>query len=196
MRTFPDRMITTLQFFESSPINTGGIGFASTRYVATGPLKPSFVSPLPATGFTEFAAVYATYRVLRSRIVLQVTPQNPQALPVNVVIFPGNADPTASVPGATIVSWFTQPYSIKGLCGGFGAPPLTLKHSMTTAKMYGSEAVNTDDNFGALTTLLPVNNWFWGIGLYTLNVPDELALYAVSVYIEHDVQFYDRRRLS
>jgi hypothetical protein len=196
MRTFPDRMITTLEYFEAVSFGIGGVGIASQRYVATSPFKPSFVSSVQPRGYADFAALYASYRVSRSRIRLEVTPSNPEAIPVNIVIYPSNLDQGSSPSSGTLLGWFTQPYAVKHLCGAFGSQPAELRHMMTTAKIYGSEMVNTDDNFAAITSTSPVNNWFWNVCLYTLPIPDETAVYAVSVYIEFDVQFYDRKSNS
>lgn len=191
---FPDRMATTLSFF-SAPSFAPIVGASAYSYR----FQPSsafdvepLIGGLTMPGFDEFAAVYASYRVLGSRIRVKMSGIG--VTPVTVIVLPLNADPTATPTTATIISWRGQPYAISKLTGSAGSPSIEIEHSMTTAKMFGSDMVLSDDNFAALVTASPVNNWYWAVGIYQNFV--FVAQPVVSdIQILVDVQFYDRKYL-
>jgi hypothetical protein len=194
MKSFPDRMITTLQYFEAPSPGLNGISSWGVRFRATSPFDPSFAGSLQAKGFAEFASIYASYRVLKSKIKVIYAPiLNTDS--VSVTVLPLNADPGALPSAATIIGWPTNPYSLTKVAGAGGSPAIELTNTMTTAKMFGSEMVNVDDNFSALTSADPNNNFFWGIGLYgNITYANNGGL--VFVYIDFDVQFFDRKILA
>jgi len=194
MRSFPDRMITTLTFFEAPAPALTGISHWGIRYRATSPFDPSFAGSGQAKGFAEFASIYASYRVLRSTIRVYRVAKTTDSGTLLIAV-PLNADPGSLPTSATVISWPQLPYAQIRVGGSGGAPASEIKMTMTTAKMFGSEMVNTDDNFAALTSTDPVNNFFWGIGLYgnLIYATDGGLMY---VFIDYDVQFYDRKILS
>jgi hypothetical protein len=191
---FPDRMETTLSFFSApsfAPI-TGASAFAF-RYT---PSSAFDVEPLlggiTMPGFDEFAAVYASYRVLSSRIVVKMAGLSTS--PVTLIVLPLNLDPGAAPTVGTIISWRGQPYAKSKLVGSQGSPAVTIVHEMTTAKMFGSNMVLADDNFAALVTASPANNWYWAVAIYQ-NVVFASNPVIADVQVLVNVQFYDRKYL-
>jgi len=191
---FPDRMATTLSFF-SAPSFAPIIGVSAYSYRYQ-PSAAQDVEPLlggiTMPGFDEFAQVYSSYRVLGSRIKCKVSGIG--VTPVTVIVLPLNADPGATPTAAQIISWRGQPYAMSKLTGSAGSPAIEIENSMTTAKIFGSNMVESDDNFAALVSTVPVNNWFWAIGIYQNFV--FVAQPVVSdIQVLVDVQFYDRKYL-
>lgn len=191
---FPDRMITTLKFFSAPIPALVGLSSAAFRYTPTNafdvePLLGGITMP----GFDEFAAVYASYRVLASRITVKVV--GASISPLTVIVLPLNADPGASPAVATIIAWRSSPYAKAMMVGTGGSPAVTIQNSMTTAKIYGSNSVTLDDSFASLVTTGPINNWYWAIGFYQNVVFAANPVYT-DIQIEVDVQFYDRKFLQ
>jgi hypothetical protein len=188
-------MATTLSFFAApsfAPIV--GASSYSYRYQPTGAqdVDPA-LGGITMPGFDEFALVYASYRVLGSRIKCKLS--GISTTPVTVIVVPLNADPGATPTVATIISWRGQPYAISKLTGSAGSPAIEIENSMTTAKMFGSNMVLSDDNFAALVSTVPVNNWFWAIGIYQ-NFVFAAQPVVSDIQILVDVQFYDRKYLA
>jgi len=192
---FPDRMATTLSFFAApsfAPI-VGGSSY-SYRYQPSGAqdVDPA-LGGITMPGFDEFSTVYASYRVLGSRIKVKIS--SVFTAPVTVVVLPLNADPGATTTTATVIAWRGQPYCVSRLTGTAGSPCIEIDNSMTTAKIFGTDMVLSDDNFAALVTTVPVNNWFWAIGIYQ-NFIFSAQPIAADIQILVDVQFYDRKYLA
>jgi hypothetical protein len=191
---FPDRMATTLSFF-SAPSFAPVVGASAYAY-RYAPSNAFDVDPLlggvTMPGFDEFANVYASYRVLGSRIKVKCTGIGTAG--ATIMVLPLNADPGAVVSAATIISWRGQPYCKSKLAGATGSPAIEINNEMTTAKIYASDMVLSDDNFAALVTTAPVNNWYWAVGLYQ-NFVFATQPVVTDVQILVDVQFYDRKYL-
>lgn len=194
IRSFPDRMITTLRFWEQNTPAWTAESFKFFIYRGTSVYDPRLAAGgLSADGFDQFALIYNTYRVLRSRVIVKVASTSTGAVPMTLIVVPLNVDP-GSPSGATIISWANQSYAKMKLAGI--TVPSTITSSMNTARIYGSEAVNTDDNFSSLVSTNPANNWFWCIAIYANAAITATIPYLVDVMVEYDVQFYDRAVLT
>jgi hypothetical protein len=187
-------MSTTLSFF-AAPSFAPIVGSSAYAYrwqpSAAFDVEP-LIGGITMPGFDEFALVYASYRVLRSKIIVKVSGIG--VTPVTVIVLPLNADPTATPSAATIISWRGQPYCKSKLCGSAGSPAVTITSTMTTAKMFGSNMVLTDDAFAALVSTIPTNNWFWAVGIYQ-NFVFTAQPVVSDIQILVDVEFYDRKYL-
>jgi hypothetical protein len=190
---FPDRMFATLQYYEVSNPNYVAAASYNTRFKATSVFDPSFNGSLQPEMFDLFAAVYASYRVRRSRIHIMASAGSAAAVGQNIVVLPLNADPGAAASVGQIIAWFNNPYAKKCVLGAYGSAPTRMSHSMTTQRIFGSKMVEYDDNFAALVTADPVNNWYWTIGVYNNYTITATAPYSISIFIEFDVEFYDRK---
>jgi len=186
----PDRYRTTLRFFKIISFNFTG---TFTQVARFRPSAAFDVDPLVAStsmaGFVELAALYTTYRVLSSKIRVEVVTTS-VANPVMMVVVPTNTDPGGAVSTAYALSSRENPYSRSKMTGLSGAPPSVLASTMSTEKIYGSKAALFDDNFSALVTGNPNNNWYWAIiGLSSVFDPN---LTWLQVTINVDCEFYDR----
>jgi len=140
-------------------------------------------------GFAEAAAIYATYRVIASRIHVTLG-NNSATVPITLMVAPLNADPTNAMSGANVLAMPGQPYCKTRELGLLGSPATIINHKMTTQTIWGDPAIYYDHNFSSLVTTVPANNWFWNVAIYS---PAFIAAQVyVTVQIECDVEFFDR----
>lgn len=144
-------------------------------------------------GFTELASLYGVYRVVRSHIIFRVA--NMSLQPVQMILVPLNLDPGSSPSLATVDSWFNNPYGKVKLVPYRGGPTVSMKHSMSTEKLYGTKMVYFDDNFASAVTTIPQNNWYWAIALRSPVAVPAGSDYVIEVDITMDVEFYSRKNL-
>ena len=195
----PDRYITKLQYnglgnltVPTTGTSVGGRYRPSSAYDVD-PLLGSTATPY----FSEFAAIYSSYRVVESRFVVKTTAQvNTSGQGVLMVITPLNLDPGASPSGATVNSWLEQPYAKKGMVGTAGSPELVLDQVMSTEKIFGSKMVYFDDNFSSSTAGIPTNNWYWGVGAIVATAPISALIVNVFLSVTMEVEFYNRKQLQ
>ena len=146
-------------------------------------------------GFLDLSQFYGLYRVLSSACKVEVV--NPGiTTPFLLTLLPLNVDPGSSPTPLIITDYREQPYAVTKLSSLRGGPPISVKQTMTTQKMYGSAAVLTDNNFSAVVTGVPINNWYWAIGFDALSViPSSEGAVIAYVYIEIDLELNDRKFL-
>jgi len=193
----PDRQYTLLKFNGYGralvPTVTGNIGlrFRPSSAFDVDPLLGSTATP----GFAEWAAFYNNYRVTSSRIRISFS-NTSSTQGVLVVVCPLNVDPGAS-PGVVVVnSWIDHPYQQHRIVGTAGSPPTTMHVEMSTEKIFGSKMIYMDDNFQALVTTNPVNNWYWALGFISSVIPGAPFGVDYLVDIEMGVEFFSRKTLQ
>lgn len=188
---FPDRMITTLSFWEQNSPTWTAETYKIYSYRGTSCFDPrTAAGGLQPEGFDLFALVYSSYRVLGCKCTISVSGSTTGNVPVTMILCPVNADPTG-LTGSQFLALANNPYGKKKLFN-VGGPAVSLSTYMTAARMFGSEMVNTDDNFAALVSTNPVNNFFFGLGLYAGTTLTATLPYFLNVTLEYKVQFYDR----
>jgi len=168
---------------------------ASLRYRPTGaydvdPTLGSTATP----GFAEYAGFYSSYRVVSSKAKFAFT-QNGSS-PLVAISVPLNADPGAAPVFATIAAWASNPYQKHKAIPPVGAPTSVLISTMSTEKIYGSKMVYFDDNFSSPVNTVPVNNWWWAIGIICSPVAAVATNINTVIDIDMDVEFFDRRVLT
>jgi hypothetical protein len=187
----PDRYRTNLRYWKSLTFSLAASNVASVRF------RPSSAFDVDPTlggtvmsGFTELSALYNSYRVLASKITVQAT-NTSSVQPIELMVVPFNQDVGATPAAGLILSFKEQPYSKFRLIPLSGGPVATIKSTMSTEKIYGSKMALFDDNFSALVSANPVNNWYWSIGVYVLGALAGQSIY-LNVTIDVDVEFFDR----
>lgn len=191
---FPDKVRVRLRFTEfiGSTITVGS-SFITQRFRPTNvfdvdPVLGSTAVP----GFQEMANIYGSYRTVASSCSLQAS-QNGTQSAMSIVVVPLNQDPGASPSSVVAASWYGAFGSKSALCSQIGGPPITIKNSMTTEKIFGTKAVYFDDNFSAPVTGGPTNNWYWA---YSANLSGNASGTAVTVSgritVNIVVEFFNR----
>lgn len=201
----PDRIMRKLTYngFKNLKIATGQF-HKSYRWLPTAVYD---IDPLlgstTVVGFTELAGFYYFYRVVSSRATIAVAAnyqsQGTGALTptcCNFVVVPLNADPGTTPSDTTIFSWYNNPYNKHKLIGAPGARPEKVVSSMATEKIFGSKMVYTDDNFAALVSTVPVNNWYWAVAVSAADASGSTNYsFSVQTDFEMMVEFYSRKPL-
>jgi hypothetical protein len=195
MRILPDSIYTQLKYWTAIQFNNSVGGTPSfVRYRPTGAFD---IDPLlggtSTAGFAELSALYSTYRVTCSRIVVKATNPN-SASPYQLMVWPTNADLGAAPSAATVIAGGMSPYAKSDLVPLLGGPLGVVSNAMSTEKMYGDKAVYTDHNFSSLVTTVPTNNWFWNVGSYSAT--NGSGICNATVQIEIGIEFFDRIMLN
>ncbi len=191
----PDKLVTTLRWWQAPPVNLLSQTWAGLRYNANGAFDPDpTAGSTTPSGFNQLAAMYNSYRGLRSRIKVDVINPDP-AVPVTVVVAPVNLDPGVAPSSNYIISLVQNAYAKHKMLAPVGAPAIRITNSMTTQRIFGNRMVLYDDNFTALVTSNPVNVWYWVVGFYSPAVHSVSGVVA-NVEFEMDVEFYDRKVLN
>lgn len=186
----PDMYVSKLRYWKQvkwdfTATNTIVARFRPSSAYDVDPL----VGSTAMAGFAELATLYGSYRVISSKIAVQVV--NPSAAnPVNCSVTPVNIDPGAAPSSAYVLSLRENPYGKFGVVGLSGSPPLKINNQMSTQKIFGGRMTRYDDNFSALVTASPANNWWWIIGGYSFVLDPSLCW--ITVTIDVNVEFYDR----
>jgi len=188
-------MRTGLRYYVSPSANLSATGYGIYRFQPTGAfdIDPSIGGTVPP-GFAEMALLYNSYRVKGSRITVEASNTAP-AQAVQLTVFPTNVDPGASPSGTFITSARENPYAISKMCAPVGGQAVKIVTNMSTQKMFGNPMTNYDDNFSALVNAIPVNNWYWIIVFYSPATIASTYPFLMSVLIEVDIEFYDRKFL-
>jgi len=187
---FPPRMSLKLKYWALQNLNISVNLQANYRWRPTAAfdVDPALGGTSMA-GFAEASAFYASYRVIKSKIV--ATMANPSATtPITLIVLPTNADPTNAMTAANVVASVGNPYAKTKISGLLGSPPVVISSMMTTQKIFGDPAVYYDHNFSSLVTTVPTNNWFWNVAIFAQNVIATAIV--LTVQIEVDCEFFDR----
>lgn len=143
-------------------------------------------------GFDQIKALYSKYRVYGSAIEIRATPDNSDVDIQNIVIcvFPST--------GTTLVTDITtameQPYSKTVFRNLYSGNPV-LKHYMSTATVLGvrKETVQISEQYAALSTTSPVDQWYWHVVIGTQDGTVNLNTHA-TIKIRYYSEFYQRIR--
>lgn len=144
-------------------------------------------------GYAELSALYASYRVVQSR--LRVSLVSPTSGTATAVCVPMNEDIGASPTALVIDSLVGTPYNQYKVVPAAGGPPANFDILMSTEKMFGSKAVYFDDAFASLVSTIPANNWFWVVALILPAIVGGAQGYTFMVRLDIDVEFFQRRFL-
>lgn len=191
----PDRLRTTLRWWISPVVNLSVTNYGQVRYQPTGvfDIDPT-VGGASAPGFNELANIYSSYRVTASHCKAEMVSPG-ISTPVRLILCPTNLDPGATPTGTQIIDLVDQPYAVSKLAALRGGPITSVQQGMTTEKIFGSPMTKYDDNFAALVNAIPVNNWYWVVAYYApTTIPLTEGGIILNVFIEIEIDFYDRRR--
>jgi hypothetical protein len=144
-------------------------------------------------GFDQWCSAtsfYTRYRVLASTIRIKFI--NEIAIGAFVAVYPSQA----SGAPATWGNAAEVPRSVTGYVGPASGYPITqITNTCSTRQMFGYKDITQEDLLSSLYSADPPLQWFWNTYLW---VADETthAVYAFSVEVHYDVEFYDRGQLG
>jgi len=196
-RTFsqgmPDRLRTTLTAYVELAPSWAATSAVTHRYRATGCNGWDIVGGAGRPPyFAELAAIYASYRVTQSTCKVVASAGAAGVFPVTITVVPLNADPGAT-PIAQAALARELPYARFKTLGSYGSRSVTVSNTMTTAKLYGSNMVLSDDAFASLTSSDPTNLWYWAIIFYQNITATATTPFYYSIQLWFDIEFYDRK---
>jgi hypothetical protein len=190
-RINPDELDVRLMFRKVSYVENIVTNFASVEF---SPNAAYDVDPLLGStetyGFDEYAALYSYYRVVKYDYDITVTqdPSTGTAPPMMGYVINSNTRP--SVSGTRFDLYSTNPY-----CESQLISPLLGKHifrgSIEISKLLGSRAVETDDNYRALTTGVPGDLVWLAVGMENISSTTGISA-SYDVKIVMHVRFYGR----
>ncbi len=186
-----DRLFTKLRFH----IDLGYSGSTNASYTFRGnSLFDPYVNGVGTqpTGFDEYSAFYARYRVYASKMTIIVV-NNSSTVQTHSALLPSLS---ASVPTATDATEATySKWWINPIIGT--AQPKKVSNYITTRKIHSGKkgVVALDDTYGAATTADPTAVWFWHWTMESLDgVTNNTG--RVFVVIDYFCEFYNRKDLS
>jgi len=144
-------------------------------------------------GFSEWAAMYTYYRVVSYDVDMMVS--NLEAFPLIVYSINTNEDP--HLLGTGFIDYQTQPFSKTAIIGSLtGAANARFHHHVPCAKLLGSNAVDTADSLRAVTTGVPADLLWYGLGIQA--PPGSLCNNGVlfNLKIRMNIKFYGRQNLD
>jgi len=176
----PRELVVRLTFYKHLVLNAPSLNQVEVRFRPTNAFDVDpVIASTAMSGFNECAAIYEYYRVLHSST--RVTFTNLEAnLPSSVGCCPTNVDLGTS---ALATALYSNPNAKKTMVGPLnGTSTKTLFHRMSTQQISGFRDARINDNFTALTTGGPVDNWYWyyfcslPTGTYTSGVEAQINI--------------------
>jgi hypothetical protein len=186
----PDRLRTTLRVWRSISANMSTTSYGIVRCAPTDVFDPLFNGTKPP-GFVELSELYRSYRARSSRIVVEAANTSPDSI-VRICVNPVNHDPGSTPTSGYVTSQYEQPYARNKSSPPLGGPLLKITSAMSTRKLYGTFAAEVDDNFSALVTGSPANNWYWIVSYYSLATIPSTDPLLINLQLEIEVDFFDR----
>lgn len=184
----PDRMITTLRWWKSVSISLASVSTNAIRFSPSSAQDPDPVGTAQPLGFAQMAALYNSYRVLRSSASAETV--NTGNVPITTTLLPSNTDPGPAPSPGYVTASRLQAFAVSKTGALAGGPLCRVSTSMTTQKMYGNKMIQFDDNFAALVNTVPGNNWYWVVALYAPAVAPNAVI--LNFYMDIEIEFYDR----
>lgn len=185
----PPRLRTKLTFTKASVISNVGASFGNVVFNPTGvydvdPLFGSTSTP----GFAELAAIYRVYRVNSSRIKGGFT--NEQTTGVTGYVVPVNFNPGANN-GSPYTYLSDRLSKVKMIGGNSGNNTVQFSHRASTQTFAGVRYTGQIDEYTSAVTTIPVNNWYWMVGIVTNNAALTSSGVAYFVEIDMEVEFFE-----
>lgn len=187
----PDRTFVKMKYLDVTNlvIGTAASNVSQLSWTANG--LQSYTSAL--MGWTAMTNMYRFYRVhATSATVMGV---NVESFPVTLCLIPININYSNTLAHMQqLVSNAFANTKIVSSKGGFDQ--VRLKSYMSTTKLVGTKAARVDDNYAALISALPVNQWFYYLWAtptdYLLNSFSVNGGVQITVRLTFYVEFYER----
>jgi hypothetical protein len=187
----PDKYYTTLNYWKAIQLpNTGGGAFTYLVPSNAFDIDPALGSTaLP--GFTELAAIYHRYRVLKVKVTLEVTNTN-NSNPEMILLLASNRD-LGSPTITDWIHWKSNPLGMARTVGTVYSPPVKLTRTFSTEEIFGSKEIYTDTDFSGEVSGSPLNNWFLYLANYMFG--SGVGTTHVNLSLDIGLEFFERKFL-
>jgi len=186
----PDRMLTKMTHHES--VNMTVVSVRAVQvYRGNSCFDPDLTGaghqPL---GFDQWSAFYNKYRVTGSKIVVKVASYEATE-PLFVLVLPmnDNLSPT------TDEAYEYPNVKSKILTGTAAKGTVTLSSYMSTARMKGIKSIQYSEQYSALVSTNPAQEWYWRVivgSVDRIGFPAAIMEVSLTYYVE----MFDRNNLS
>jgi hypothetical protein len=181
------RLRVNLLFQKQVVMNNSGVGYANIRFAPTNAydVDPDIGSSAMA-GFAQYAYMYRFYRVHSSRILVDFV--NQESFGTMVYVAVANSDP--GVGSSTCIAFLQNPRTKQITLGpATGTSTGVIRSNFNTSQMGGVSSLSILDEYSALTSGSPNNNWWWVIGAFSAaNLSSGIF---ISLRIEVEVEFFE-----
>lgn len=147
-------------------------------------------------GLQNYLALYNQYVVTGSTISLElINGSQDQAITgIWIALYPTKA----STPISTdVVGAAAQKYVVNRYVGSpIAANKITVKHRMTTTKIFGFNCLTDEDFSGDSTGVDPVKQWFWCVVMSGIDNDPIFPVVQVLIKINYHIQFFNAKNLS
>jgi len=140
-------------------------------------------------GFAEWAAIYNMYRVVGVRYHVSFATTE-ATLPCVVYTHLSNTD-MGTTANSTITGNALSKWCVLGVATG--PSTVALSDYQTIATIVGTNSVETEDNYRALTNAVPADLTWLGCGAQTLTGGNFTGGVQIFARIEMEVRFFDRK---
>lgn len=190
----PDRLRTTLTVttFANYSFITNNFSKAYTGNNLKDPWIGDFNSQ--PIGYVEFITFYQKYVVLSSSIQLEIV-NGSSDVAISGIWFALYPSRTSTPIGSTVIDAAAQPYVKNGYVGSpVAANKVTIRHSITTARLLGKNP-RFDDDFAGDASTNPAIPWFWVLFMSGIDNDPLFPTVQVLIKINYLVEFYDRNTI-
>ncbi len=185
---FPDKLLVKLKYpFEWNP----ALSFEE-EYVfrGNGAQDPEFtgVGAQPI-GYDEWSSFYDSYRVFASKIKIMASNETPNT-DVTFSVYP-HVSSTGDTTNAVWANAYVRQKTVTN------ERPTTIVSYMKTSKIKGRPdlIVTVEDSFGASTSGVPAQQWYWHVQFEANSSVNMVKVYA-RIIITYYIQFDARKFLS
>lgn len=167
----------------SNYVTGSGAAFYSSANYAT-------IQPQGFTNFLAAGGLYTNYRVLASKIILQVNPRGPD----DAVFVCVNANASGTNYNSNIWTIGESPFSSKVQHCSLYKSKDTVTKTLTTGKVYGvtDSAIRQDQAYSGAFNTSPSNEWVWNVIIQTLNNTATTYSLSYMIKVEYDVEFWSQ----
>lgn len=157
-----------------------------------------------AAGFANCIKLYNAYRVYASKINIMSRPLNagsemaPVSQTYRMIVTPFVGF-SAAVVRASPESALVQPFGKETIVSNVNTNRYnTISHSMSTATIYGvnPNAVRDEDDFAAISGLIPPASNLWGWAVWFEPVDGSQPQVVVSVKVFYDIEFFNKNAIT
>nr|QXP07593.1 MAG: putative capsid protein [Arizlama virus] len=145
--------------------------------------------------YDQYSAIYSTYKVLASKIKVQMVNRSGSGS-IQWIVYPSVGIDTVVNVSEALEQPMAQGSNFLGvgqIMGGYGN--MTKKYATTRRVCGASKAQISDESYSAAINTNPANRWYWNILAETVDAATNIT-YAATVTMTYYVKFYNRKTAS
>lgn len=151
------------------------------------------------TGYDQWSAFYAKYRVIASSVSVKFVSQSSTAVSYSSICYVVPSKQIYSPGSITAKELITNKYAryrINASSSGSDAVS-NVRHYISTKKITGTPE-DKDEHYTAAVTTTPAEEWYWSVGVVPLNYAvssTDVSVHAL-VTVNYYIEFFDRKLIN